>query len=62
MQMWILKTNNFSSNEEEQPVPITRKTGVIVLAWGGTLKWKVVMEDKIRNFDLEPRVGSEPIS
>lgn len=59
MQMWMLKTNNFSSNEEEQAAPITRSTGVIVLAWGGTLKWKV---DKIRNFNLEPRVDSEPIS
>lgn len=61
-EMWMLKTNIFSSKEEEQPVPTTRSTGVIVLAWGGTLKWKVIMEDKIRNFNLEPGVGPEPIS
>lgn len=60
--MGMLKNNNSSSNEEEQPVPMTRHTGVIFLAWGCTLEWKVVMEDKIRNLDLEPRADSEPVS
>ena len=60
-QMSLLNNNNFSSNEEEQPVPLMRSTGV-VLAWGYNLEWRVVMEDKTGNLHLEPRTNSERLS
>lgn len=49
------KNKNFSSNEEEQPMTMTGRAGVLFLARECTLKRNVVMEDKIRNLDLEPR-------